>query len=152
MVNVPVDPAITDLKVFIWHLADKEAWDSIHIEGEFAERKDAAGVVVTPARSKNKMQERIMKAKNWADHPVSADVAANGIAPGARYMAKLAREESEAAAMWHAENKRVAKATADEWSRKIKASVGAAIAKVHAELGSKEPTPRKKRSPNAGCA
>lgn len=70
-VILEVVPAVTELKAFIWDIADKEMWDSIHIAGEYPERKDG-DKVISPARSKNVIQEKIMKAKNWKDHPLSA--------------------------------------------------------------------------------
>lgn len=80
-VLIEVAPAITELKAFIWDLADKEMWDSIHIPGQYEERKDEKGVVVAPARSKNVIQEKIMSAKNWKAHPLAAIVDAGGATP-----------------------------------------------------------------------
>jgi hypothetical protein len=65
--TVEVPPAITELKAFIWELANKAMWDSIHIPGFYEERKNDKGEVVSPARSKNVLQERIMSAKNWPE-------------------------------------------------------------------------------------
>jgi hypothetical protein len=74
--TVDVPPALTELKAFIWDLANKDMWDSIHIPGFYEERKDEkTGEVISPKRSKNVLQERIMKAKNWAEHPLAAVVA-----------------------------------------------------------------------------
>ena len=78
-VSVPVDPAMTEIKAFIWDLADKEMWDSIHIPGEYPERKDEKGVVTSPAKSKNLIQNLIMSAKNWPEHPVYAALKAGGV-------------------------------------------------------------------------
>jgi hypothetical protein len=80
-VLVAVAPALTDLKAFIWDLADKEMWDSLYIDGEYPERKDEAGKVTAPARSKNVIQNKIRSAKNWATSPLSAIVAAGGATP-----------------------------------------------------------------------
>lgn len=66
MATVKVDPAITDLKAFVWKLASKAMWDSIYIPGEYAERKDdKTGEVISKSRSKNVIQEKIKSAKNW---------------------------------------------------------------------------------------
>jgi hypothetical protein len=65
--TVEVPPAITELKAFIWELANKAMWDSIHIPGFYEERKSDKGEVTSPARSKNVLQERIMSAKNWPE-------------------------------------------------------------------------------------
>lgn len=75
---VPVDPPITEIKAFIWNIADKAMWDSIHIPGVYEEKKDAQGNVTSPAKSKNRLQEKIMQAKNWAEHPLKAVVDAGG--------------------------------------------------------------------------
>jgi len=64
---IQVDPALTDPRALIWDLANKVMWDSIHIAGEYEERKDDTGEVISPARSKNVIQERTMKAKNWPE-------------------------------------------------------------------------------------
>ncbi|MEW6229727.1 hypothetical protein [Paraburkholderia ferrariae] len=75
--DVPVPPSSTDLKVFLWEFADREAWDSIYIPGEYPEQKDArTGEVIVPAKSKNVLQEKIMAAKNWPEHHLYEDVKA----------------------------------------------------------------------------
>jgi hypothetical protein len=74
--TVDVPPALTELKAFLWELANKAMWDSIHIPGFYEERKNDEGEVISPARSKNVLQERIMSAKN------RPELAANlGISP-----------------------------------------------------------------------
>jgi hypothetical protein len=75
---VEVAAAATAVKAFIWDIADKEMWDSIYIPGEYPERRDADGVLIAPARSKNVIQEKIASAKNWASHPLSS----LGVGPG----------------------------------------------------------------------
>ncbi|MDN7427800.1 hypothetical protein [Burkholderia sp. AU45388] len=81
-VLIEVAPAISDVKAFIWDLADKAMWDSIFIEGEYPERKDEkTGEIISKARSKNVIQEKIMSAKNWKAHPLAAIVAAGGQEP-----------------------------------------------------------------------
>lgn len=69
-VVIEVAPAITELKAFIWDIADKEMWDSIHIPGEWDARRDEkTGEVISQARSKNVIQEKIKSAKNWIGSP-----------------------------------------------------------------------------------
>lgn len=81
-VLIEVAPAVTELKAFIWDGADLEMWDSIYIPGEYEERRDEqTGAVVSPARSKNVLQELIKKAKNWSSHPLSAIVDAGSAGP-----------------------------------------------------------------------
>ncbi|WDD93861.1 hypothetical protein Bsp3421_003962 [Burkholderia sp. FERM BP-3421] len=81
-VLLEVSAALTDVKAFIWDIADIEMWNSIYIPGEWAERKDEkTGEVTSPARSKNVIQEKIMSAKNWKAHPLAAVVAAGGQEP-----------------------------------------------------------------------
>lgn len=81
-VLVEVAAALTDVKAFIWDVADKEMWDTIYIDGKYPERKDEkTGEVVSPERSKNVIQEKIMSAKNWKTHPLAAVVAAGSQEP-----------------------------------------------------------------------
>jgi len=71
VVEVPfnVGPALSELKAFVWDFADAEMWDSIFIEGMWEERKDDKGVVTSPARSKNVLQEEISRALNFKALP-----------------------------------------------------------------------------------
>ncbi|KGS00933.1 hypothetical protein X946_3685 [Burkholderia sp. ABCPW 111] len=73
-VVIEVAPAITDVKGFIWGIATAADWYGIHIPDEYPERRDADGVLIRSARSKNVIQEKIAAAKNWADHPLSKEV------------------------------------------------------------------------------
>lgn len=66
--NVP--PAITEPKMFLWDFCDKAMWDSIFIDGEYAEKKDDKGAVVSPAKSKNVIQNEIKAAKNYIGSPI----------------------------------------------------------------------------------
>lgn len=79
-VLLEVAPAVTELRAFIWDIADKEMWDSIYIAGEWEARKEG-DKVISPARSKNVLQEKIKKAKNWESHPLAAVVALGGAEP-----------------------------------------------------------------------
>lgn len=65
--TVVVDPAITELKAFVWDLASKALWDSIYIPGQYEERKNDKGEVTSPAKSKNVFQNRIRAAANFAE-------------------------------------------------------------------------------------
>lgn len=66
--TIQVAPAITQCKAFLWDMNDREVWDSIYIAGEYAERRDEqTGEIIAPVRSKNVIQERIMRAKNWPE-------------------------------------------------------------------------------------
>lgn len=64
---IPVEPPLTELRAFIWDVADKEMWDSIYIDGEFEARTDKDGNVITPAKSKNVLQNAIKAAANWTE-------------------------------------------------------------------------------------
>ena len=68
--RLEVDAPLTELKLFLWDFATPEMWDSIFIEGEYEERKNDKGEVTSPARSKNVIQEKIMKALNWKASPI----------------------------------------------------------------------------------
>lgn len=69
-VAIKVDPPLSELKAFVWDFADPEMWDSIRIDGMYEERKDKDGKVTEPARSKNVIQERIMKSINFKACPI----------------------------------------------------------------------------------
>lgn len=69
--DVPVPAAMSPLKVFIWDLADKETWDSLFIDGVW-ENKKPDGTVET--RSKNWMQETLLKASDLPGSPLEAVV------------------------------------------------------------------------------
>lgn len=69
-VNVP--EAITPIKGFLWNAPDMEQWDSIYVEGEWAEKKDdKTGAVIFPAKSKNVTQLRIRAAVNYGGSPIN---------------------------------------------------------------------------------
>ncbi len=66
----PKPEVISEPRVFLWDYASKQMWDSIYIDGEYAERKDDKGNVTQPAKSKNKFQLKIKAAKNWQGSPM----------------------------------------------------------------------------------
>lgn len=59
-----------DIQVFLWEQPTKAMWDSIHIEGQYDEQKDAAGNITKPARSKNFLQEKCLKALDFEGSPL----------------------------------------------------------------------------------
>lgn len=69
---LPVAPAISPLRAFLWDHADKAQWDSLFIDGEYPAETNDAGEVVRPARSKNVWQETIRDAVNFDGSPVQA--------------------------------------------------------------------------------
>jgi hypothetical protein len=71
-ITLQVDPPLTPLRCFVWDFADKEQWDSLFIDGTYPEVKDDKGNVILPERSRNFLQERIKKAKNFAGSPIAA--------------------------------------------------------------------------------
>jgi hypothetical protein len=76
---VSVGPALTPLSAFLWDAPDQSQWDSIFIDGEFPERKNAEGVVTAKAKSKNVIQERIMRAVNFKGSPIYAILLQAGV-------------------------------------------------------------------------
>jgi hypothetical protein len=70
-VSIPVPEPITEIKAFMWDLADMDDWNSIFIEGKYDDRTDEKTKVVTPGKSKNVIQNKIMSAVNWKNHPLS---------------------------------------------------------------------------------
>lgn len=75
---LPVDPAISPLKCFLWDYADKEQWDSLFIDGQYDERKNDKGEVVAAAKSKNVLQNKIKLAVNFKGSPIYTVIASNG--------------------------------------------------------------------------
>ncbi|MHA6907394.1 hypothetical protein ACQUJS_03010 [Ralstonia pseudosolanacearum] len=69
--RVQVAPAITPLKLFLWDMASKDMWASIFIEGEYEARNNDKGEVTSPAKSKNKWQEKIKAAINFKGSPIA---------------------------------------------------------------------------------
>lgn len=70
MVELKVSPPLTKLSALLWDAPSQEQWDSIFIPGEYPERTNEAGVVTAKARSKNVVQERVMKAVNFKGSPL----------------------------------------------------------------------------------
>lgn len=60
--QLTVPPALSDIKVFVFDNPSQEAWDTLFIDGS-TEVKGADGTLTT--KSKNYIQELIMKAKNF---------------------------------------------------------------------------------------
>jgi|ERR1044071_4993528 hypothetical protein len=68
--NVP--QAISPIRAFLWNAPDMEQWDSIHIPGEWPEKKDEkTGEVIFAAKSKNVIQQRIRAAVNYGGSPIN---------------------------------------------------------------------------------
>lgn len=107
MVTVDVPPAMTDVKVFLWDQACKDMWDSIYIDGEYPEQKDEkTGEVTRPAKSKNVLQEKIMAASNWPEHPLYEDVKARPSVAGEHRDGLRVRPEGQSLKEWQDENYR----------------------------------------------
>jgi hypothetical protein len=73
----PVPSARSDIRCFIWQHADMAQWQSLFIEGEYPERKAADGKV-TPAKSKNVLQNKVKAAKNFVGSPMHQLLLAGG--------------------------------------------------------------------------
>ncbi|NML98782.1 hypothetical protein HHL24_12590 [Paraburkholderia sp. RP-4-7] len=119
--TVDVPPAITELKAFIWDLANKAMWDSIHIPGFYEERKNEKGEVISPKRSKNVLQERIMSAKNWPEHPL-AELAKLGPDPEAPSQEELERRREAELKEYQARNVKALKDAIDSAIRAARSS------------------------------
>lgn len=77
--EVKVAEPLSDLRCFIWNHPDMEQWESIFIEGEYEERKNEAGEVTAPARSKNQFQLKICAALNFDGSPIQQLLADAGV-------------------------------------------------------------------------
>ena len=71
IVPIIVDEPLTEIKFFIWDIADMEMWDSIFIDGEYPERKNDKGEVTAKAKSKNVIQNLIRSANNFDTLPIA---------------------------------------------------------------------------------
>ena len=75
---VPVPPALTEHKAFMWNNPSLEQWDSLFIDGEYPARTDDAGNVIAPARSKNVIQNAIRSAVNFKGSPIDVLLQSRG--------------------------------------------------------------------------
>ncbi len=75
-----VDAPISPIRCFLWDIPDMDQWASIYIDGEYPERKDDAGKVLSKAKSKNVYQAKIKSAENFAGSPIALLLAGNGVA------------------------------------------------------------------------
>lgn len=76
--DIPVGPALSPIKCFIWDYATKEMWDSIFIDGTYEEKLNDDGTVARAARSKNVIQNEIKQASNYIGSPIYNLLAAGG--------------------------------------------------------------------------
>lgn len=68
---IPAPERLTDLKVFLWEFPSKPMWDSLYIDGEYPARTDDNGKEISPAKSKNVIQNKIKEALDWAESPMA---------------------------------------------------------------------------------
>lgn len=79
-VPIAAPERLSELRLFLWDFASKPMWDSLYIDGEYEERKDEkTGKVISPAKSKNVIQERIKTALNWEGSPMWDLLEAGGL-------------------------------------------------------------------------
>lgn len=65
-IPIKAPEVLSELRLFLWDFPSKPMWESLYIEGQYEERKDEkSGKVISPAKSKNVIQEKIMSANNW---------------------------------------------------------------------------------------
>lgn len=76
--NVEVAPLVQAERVFLWDRPDLEQWASIYLDGEYAEKKNDAGVVIARAKSKNVTQAQIMRATNFKGSATEVLLLTNG--------------------------------------------------------------------------
>ncbi|WP_157128435.1 hypothetical protein [Cupriavidus sp. USMAA2-4] len=73
-ITIEIAPPITKLRLFVWTTADVKDWYNLYMPGEYEEVHDSEGNLVTPTRSKNVLQEQIIQAVNWPEHPLASVV------------------------------------------------------------------------------
>jgi hypothetical protein len=76
---IEVAEAITPLGLYLFDTTKKAMWDALYIPGEYPERKDEkTGEILSPARSKNVLQNLIRSAKNFDQSPMHGILTNNG--------------------------------------------------------------------------
>ncbi|QPB11270.1 hypothetical protein [Providencia phage PSTNGR1] len=71
IIPIKAPEVLSELRLFLWDFPSKEMWESLYIEGEYEERKDEkTGKVISPAKSKNVIQNKIKSANNWVGSPM----------------------------------------------------------------------------------
>ncbi len=78
-VTLKVPAAVSPIRCFLWDYADLEQWASLHIAGEYPERKNDKGEVVAKAKSKNVFQDKIKRAENFIGSPMHQLLVAGGV-------------------------------------------------------------------------
>jgi hypothetical protein len=76
---IPVDAAITPLRIFLWDQADLEQWATIHIPGEYAAEEAKDGKPARAAKSKNVIQNKIMSSLSFKGSPINLQLLAKGV-------------------------------------------------------------------------
>lgn len=135
--DAPVEPPYFALSMFVWASANLEDWHDIYIPGEWPEVRSDSGILQRPARSKNYIQEQIMFAANWSEHPLAA-VAKLGPDPETPSPEALEGRRKAELKEWQDEN----------W-RKLKASMADVLAKVPKEKPKERARSSKKRPPKS---
>lgn len=79
--EIQVPPAVSQLRLFLWNAGPDvigKMWDTLFIEGSYPERKNDKGEVTAPAKSKNVLQETVLKALNFKGSPLDEYLQTNG--------------------------------------------------------------------------
>lgn len=77
-VQLNVAEPLSSKRMLLWDYADKDQWDSLFIDGEYAAKLDDKGAVLYPAKSKNVYQAEAMKAENFEGSVLQQLLIANG--------------------------------------------------------------------------
>lgn len=89
---------LSPLRLFLWDFATKDQWDSIFIDGEYEEERDASGKVTRAAKSKNIWQDKIRTATNFAGSPIAELLAAGSLSFAADAVPEVAAAPAAAPA------------------------------------------------------
>lgn len=76
--RIQVPAATQELRCFLWNVPTFEMWQSIYIDGEYESKAEDGSVT---KRSKNIVQEIIMRAVNWEGSPMHTMLAKDGMLP-----------------------------------------------------------------------
>lgn len=93
--DVTVPEALSPLRCFLWNYPDMDQWNALFIDGTYEEKKDDAGNITAPARSKNRYQEQIKAAANFAGSPICDLLMGGGDALGDIDVDKIERKPED---------------------------------------------------------
>lgn len=124
-----VRDAISDIRLFVWDDATQESWDSLFIDGEYTTKENGKEVT----KSKNWIQETILKALNYEGSPLESLLAGGDAIEVTEEGEELTEETEEA----------VEEVVEDEVTEEVAEEINEDVAEEEQELFEDEPAPKK---------